>query len=92
MDLSINRDTSKNSGITIGDRDQITNNQYPTMALDNRDFSGGFTDLHTISYNEILRGNGYGLMDAIGSINIVHSIRNQQEQEGNGKRHPMALD
>ncbi|HPE55666.1 MAG TPA: Gfo/Idh/MocA family oxidoreductase [Bacteroidales bacterium] len=56
------------------------------------EFSGGFTDLHTVSYQKILEGKGYGLMDAKGSIDIVHSIRNQQEQDGNGKRHPMALD
>ena len=42
------------------------------------EFSGGFTDLHTVSYNKILQGDGYGLMDAKGSIDIVHNIRIQQ--------------
>jgi len=41
------------------------------------EFSGGFTDLHTVSYREILAGRGYGLRDAKGSIDIVHNIRSQ---------------
>jgi len=39
------------------------------------EFSGGFKDLHTTSYEEILKGNGFGLDDAYGSINIVSQIR-----------------
>jgi UDP-N-acetyl-2-amino-2-deoxyglucuronate dehydrogenase len=40
------------------------------------EFSGGFTDLHTISYQEILNGRGYGLSHARQSIQTVHHIRN----------------
>lgn len=40
------------------------------------EFSEGFTDLHTISYAEILAGRGYGLEDARHCIETVHSIRN----------------
>lgn len=40
------------------------------------EFSGGFTDLHTISYQEILNGNGFGLKDVRKSIELVHDIRN----------------
>ncbi len=40
------------------------------------EFSGGFTELHTESYKEILTGNGFGLTDAKTSIDIVHQIRN----------------
>ncbi len=40
------------------------------------EFSGGFTELHTESYKEILKGNGFGLEDAKQSIEIVHDIRN----------------
>ena len=40
------------------------------------EFSGGFTDLHTRSYEEILKGNGFGLQEAKSSIEIVHEIRN----------------
>ena len=42
------------------------------------EFSGGFTDLHTRSYEEILAGNGFGLSDAKTSIEIVHAIRNSE--------------
>ena len=40
------------------------------------EFSDGFTDLHTISYNNIINGNGYGLNDAKPSIELVSKIRN----------------
>ncbi len=39
------------------------------------EFSDGFTDLHTKSYNEILAGRGFGLIDAKPSIELAHEIR-----------------
>jgi UDP-N-acetyl-2-amino-2-deoxyglucuronate dehydrogenase len=39
------------------------------------EFSDGFTDLHTISYQEILKGNGFGLNEARPSIELAHQIR-----------------
>lgn len=39
------------------------------------EFSEGFTDLHTKSYNDILSGGGFGLDDAKNSIVIVSDIR-----------------
>tara|TARA_B100001059_G_C17834661_1_gene587133 strand:+ start:2204 stop:3163 length:960 start_codon:yes stop_codon:yes gene_type:complete len=42
------------------------------------EFSGGFTDLHTRSYEAILKGNGFGLDEAYASIKIVSDIRNMQ--------------
>jgi len=41
------------------------------------EFSDGFTDLHTRSYEQILSGNGFGLGDARKSINIALGIRRQ---------------
>ena len=41
------------------------------------EFSKGFTDLHTVSYQKIINGNGYGLLDARNSIEIVSQIRNE---------------
>jgi UDP-N-acetyl-2-amino-2-deoxyglucuronate dehydrogenase len=41
------------------------------------EFSDGFTDLHTASYREILKGNGFGLNDARPSIELIHRIRKQ---------------
>ena len=51
------------------------------------EFSGGFTELHTKSYQEILKGKGFGLLDAKQSIEIVHDIRNF-DVEIKGEKHP----
>ena len=40
------------------------------------EFSDGFKDLHTVSYQDILNGGGFGLDDAKTSIEIIHDIRN----------------
>lgn len=53
------------------------------------EFSGGFTDLHTQSYQQILSGNGFGLNDARNSIEIVHNIRNSQPIGLKGDYHPL---
>jgi UDP-N-acetyl-2-amino-2-deoxyglucuronate dehydrogenase len=39
------------------------------------EFSEGFTDLHTASYQAILSGNGFGIEDARTSIQIASSLR-----------------
>jgi UDP-N-acetyl-2-amino-2-deoxyglucuronate dehydrogenase len=39
------------------------------------EFSEGFTDLHTRSYEEILKGNGFTIHDARPSIDLVYRIR-----------------
>ena len=43
------------------------------------EFSNGFTDLHTISYQEILAGRGYGLEDARFSVKTVEHIRHAKD-------------
>jgi len=40
------------------------------------EFSGGFTDLHTETYRQILAGNGFGVEDARESIILTDLIRN----------------
>ncbi|QFR48873.1 Gfo/Idh/MocA family oxidoreductase [Sulfurimonas lithotrophica] len=52
------------------------------------EFSGGFTDLHTRSYEEILAGNGFGLDEAYGSISTVATIRNSEAIGMKGDYHP----
>jgi len=42
------------------------------------EFSDGFTDLHTISYQEILKGNGFSLAEARPSIELAYRIRNSK--------------
>lgn len=53
------------------------------------EFSDGFTDLHTRSYEHILSGNGFGLLEAYPSIEIVHHIRNAHLTHLNGDFHPL---
>ncbi|MGK0307095.1 MAG: UDP-N-acetyl-2-amino-2-deoxyglucuronate dehydrogenase [Urechidicola sp.] len=52
------------------------------------EFSGGFTELHTRSYQEILKGNGFGLDEAYGSIKTVSEIRNLEPLGLKGNYHP----
>ena len=42
------------------------------------EFSDGFLDLHTKSYEQILQGNGFGLDDAKKALELVHQIRNSK--------------
>jgi UDP-N-acetyl-2-amino-2-deoxyglucuronate dehydrogenase len=58
-----------------------------TVNKEEIEFSGGFTELHTDSYKEILKGNGFGLKEAKQSIEIVHDIRNIDLVK-NGYKHP----
>ena len=53
------------------------------------EFSGGFTELHTKSYQSIMDGNGYGLKDSRQSIQIVHDIRNAPITPLKGDYHPL---
>ncbi|RYY48739.1 MAG: Gfo/Idh/MocA family oxidoreductase [Chitinophagaceae bacterium] len=51
---------------------------YRTLTIDGEEFefSEGFTELHTRSYEEILKGNGFPIIETRPSIDIVHKIRN----------------
>ncbi|MDA9339407.1 Gfo/Idh/MocA family oxidoreductase [Polaribacter sp.] len=62
---------------------------YRSIEIDDQEleFSDGFTELHTKSYQEILKGNGFGLVDVRKSIEIVHDIRNASICK-NGEKHP----
>ena len=63
---------------------------FRSITVDGEDieFSGGFTELHTISYQHILKGEGFGLEHARKSIEIVHSIRNSNPIGIRGDYHP----
>jgi len=52
------------------------------------EFSGGFTELHTDSYKNILAGKGFGLDEARKSIQTVYSIRNSKPIGLRGDYHP----
>jgi UDP-N-acetyl-2-amino-2-deoxyglucuronate dehydrogenase len=63
---------------------------YRSIAADGEqiEFSGGFTDLHTVSYQEILAGRGFGLEDNRTAIETVAAIRTAAPSAG-GERHPL---
>jgi UDP-N-acetyl-2-amino-2-deoxyglucuronate dehydrogenase len=52
------------------------------------EFSEGFTDLHTISYQEILQGRGYGLSDVRHCIETVEVIRSALVVAPGNDAHP----
>jgi UDP-N-acetyl-2-amino-2-deoxyglucuronate dehydrogenase len=70
----------------------INNNQstFRSITVDNKEieFSGGFTDLHTESYKNILSNKGYGIAEARNSIEIAHLIRNQKVTPAHYDKHP----
>lgn len=63
---------------------------YRSIMIENEEleFSEGFTDLHTVSYQDILNGGGFGLDDARSSIEAVFDIRNETPRGLVGDYHP----
>jgi len=53
------------------------------------EFSGGFTDLHTQSYEHILAGNGYGISENMAAIKTVETIRSAKEVINPAERHSL---
>jgi UDP-N-acetyl-2-amino-2-deoxyglucuronate dehydrogenase len=53
---------------------------FRSLTIDDEafEFSEGFTELHTRSYEEILKGNGFPVEEARKSIELVHAIRNKK--------------
>lgn len=51
---------------------------YRSITVENEEieFSGGFTDLHTMSYEQILAQKGFGLEEARSSIRTIYDIAN----------------
>ena len=52
------------------------------------EFSDGFTDLHTLSYRDILNGGGFRIGEARAAIEIVHNIRTSTPIGLVGDYHP----
>ncbi|MDQ2878229.1 MAG: Gfo/Idh/MocA family oxidoreductase [Pseudomonadota bacterium] len=65
---------------------------YRSITLNGEEieFSDGFTELHTDSYRHILDQGGFGLDDALPSIELVHAIRSQDPVGMAGDHHPLA--
>jgi UDP-N-acetyl-2-amino-2-deoxyglucuronate dehydrogenase len=86
--LSINPDTLPQAVRDKGFR------TYRSLSMEGQEleFSDGFTELHTHSYQAILDGKGYGLENARPSIEIVHDIRHQNPVGLVGEFHPLAKE
>jgi UDP-N-acetyl-2-amino-2-deoxyglucuronate dehydrogenase len=64
---------------------------YRSITVDGEEieFSGGFTNLHTLSYQDVLSGGGFRLEEARDSINTVFHIRNSKPLGLRGDYHPL---
>lgn len=67
---------------------------YRSITVDGSEieFSGGFTDLHTKVYKEVIDGNGYGLEDARIAVRIVDQLRSQTPMGIQSYSHPLIKD
>jgi UDP-N-acetyl-2-amino-2-deoxyglucuronate dehydrogenase len=63
---------------------------YRSITIDDNEieFSGGFTDLHTVSYEDILSGGGFDVDKSKPSIETVFEIRNSIPIGLKGDYHP----
>ena len=63
---------------------------FRSITVDGREieFSGGFADLHTRSYEEILAGRGFGLEENRVAVQTVADIRNAAPKGLTGDYHP----
>ena len=59
-----------------------------TVNEEELEFSSGFTDLHTLSYQDILNGGGFHAGQARPSIETVYTIRNASQAGLKGDYHP----
>lgn len=82
--LSINADTLPEKAKSKGMR------TYRSMTLEGEEieFSDGFTDLHTKSYEQVLLGKGFSIEQAMPSIRIAHYIRHAIPEGLKGEYHP----
>ncbi|MEO7048991.1 MAG: Gfo/Idh/MocA family oxidoreductase [Ferruginibacter sp.] len=54
------------------------------------EFSDGFTDLHTTSYESILSGKGFRICETRSAVEVVHDIRHATPIGLTGSYHPLA--
>ena len=81
--LSINRDH-----LPSHTPEGQTTHRSITVDGEEIEFSGGFTDLHTTSYQSVLNGSGYGLDIVRPSIELVSHIRTAPIEPNKGEQHP----
>ena len=84
--LSINADNLPENAV------QGEKRTYRTIMIDGEEFefSAGFTELHTRSYEKILAGEGFRISEARPCIEIVSQIRTATPIGLKGDYHPLA--
>lgn len=84
--LSINADCLPENAV------QGEKKTYRTINIDGNEFefSAGFTELHTKSYQKILSGEGFRISEAKNCIQIVSDIRHSTPVGLKGDYHPLA--
>jgi UDP-N-acetyl-2-amino-2-deoxyglucuronate dehydrogenase len=84
--LSINEETIPEQLRAQGKR------TYRSIQIEGKEleFSDGFTDLHTTSYEAILAGRGFRIGETKTAIEIVHDIRHATQIGLQGDYHPLA--
>lgn len=82
--LSISADDIPAEAATAGQR------TYRSITIDGKEieFSGGFEDLHTHSYEQILAGKGYGLDESRTAVELVSQIRTAELSRSGADCHP----
>lgn len=66
-------------------------NTCRSILIDNKEleFSEGFTDLHTVVYQNILEGKGVGIEEARPSIELLHQLKSKTALLNVEKLHPI---
>lgn len=87
--LSINADCLPQN---LGNKEERVFRSYRSLTIDGEEFefSEGFTELHTKSYEKILSGDGFRISEAMESIRIVSDIRHSTPIGLTGDYHPLA--
>jgi UDP-N-acetyl-2-amino-2-deoxyglucuronate dehydrogenase len=83
--LSLDHNDLPSTAIEKGQR------TYRSIIIDGEEieYSEGFSDLHTLTYKEILAGKGFILKDVRQSVEIAYTIRNSKPEGLTGNYHPI---
>jgi UDP-N-acetyl-2-amino-2-deoxyglucuronate dehydrogenase len=63
---------------------------YRSILINNEEieFSDGFTDLHTLSYQKIMDGEGFRLEDAYPYVSLCQQVRDAEVNPSHSEHHP----
>lgn len=83
--------------LSINRRDMTANEGFAQRSmmihdLGLYDFSKGFENLHTVSYERIVAGSGFSLADTRTAIETVAHIRTSPLEPDKGSQHPMLVE